>query len=138
MINPLMIVWYWGVLVIAYAVAVSIRNSSGGPRYNPGRVAMLAIVGALIVRYAQVSATVDAQFANDGLGSGAGPREVGRALFPFLVAVYLSSRYKKRLRAALTIPQASEKKCPFCAETVKYEAVVCRYCGRDLPTVAVP
>jgi RNA polymerase subunit RPABC4/transcription elongation factor Spt4 len=29
--------------------------------------------------------------------------------------------------------EEGRRKCPFCAELVKREATVCRFCGRDLP-----
>lgn len=32
---------------------------------------------------------------------------------------------------------SSMRKCPFCAEVVKREAVVCKHCHRDLPPAAI-
>lgn len=35
------------------------------------------------------------------------------------------------------IANGSDKKCPFCAELIKREAKVCRYCGRELEAGSV-
>ena len=45
-----------------------------------------------------------------------------------LVAVLPDRRFIERQRQE----SLSSRKCPFCAELIRRDAIVCRYCGRDL------
>lgn len=40
--------------------------------------------------------------------------------------------------AAARAAQVAERPCPFCAELIKPAAIVCRFCGRDVPVWTAP
>jgi hypothetical protein len=48
-----------------------------------------------------------------------------------LIERYQTEQYR---RDPGTLVAGPGRQCPFCAETIKPEARVCRYCGRDLPS----
>src|SRR5678810_156077 len=36
-------------------------------------------------------------------------------------------------RSSEAVSMVATRACPFCAETIKEAAILCRFCGRDLP-----
>jgi len=75
------------------------------------------------------------------VGIAASARRSRDGLAWFLLALIISPLLAGLL--VLALPDLAEQRaredsraCPFCAEAVKQEAVVCKHCGRDLPAPA--
>jgi hypothetical protein len=51
----------------------------------------------------------------------------------FIHALVMSP--KTDMLEAAAVADGSSKKCPFCAELIRREAIVCRFCNRDQPAI---
>jgi len=79
-------------------------------------------------------------FIGDGRGRGGWGFWLGCLFGPVGIIIVLLMGERKELRHDLPIRIQSrpQRKCPFCAELVLSEAVICRFCQRDLPPALIP
>src|SRR5437867_368681 len=108
----------------AYAIATN-------PGASVGRV-ILALILLILALSALASAASDSN-PNGRLGGFVIALGLGLG-----GAALLLSGLRRYFGAGMSSPRppTAMKKCPFCAEDIRIAAIVCKHCGRDVPTAA--
>ncbi|WP_241596007.1 hypothetical protein [Rosenbergiella epipactidis] len=108
----------FGLAAIVVTVIATKRNGIG--------IGLVYLIGVCAAGFGLVVLTSN---VTNGNGMAAGVCAFISPLIGFIVA--LSSSTSER-RAVLHGESGEYKKCPFCAESVRKEAIKCKHCGSDV------
>ncbi|HEC1650074.1 TPA: DUF2545 family protein [Yersinia enterocolitica] len=106
--------------VVAFIVSVIAGKRSGAGIGFVYFLVMCAVAFGIVVLTSNIT---------NGNGMAAG---LAAFISPFVGLIVALSTSTSERRAVLTGESGEYKKCPFCAESVRKEAIKCKHCSSDL------